>query len=72
MRLGLHISLAMTCKVCQEIVDDEKRSTTAVIAALFGAAPFSICPACGQEPANHHDQNYRRRVKRFIARAQQP
>jgi hypothetical protein len=68
MRLGFTISLAQTCKVCQEILDDEKRSTTAVVAAIFGADAYAICPSCSQEPANHHDRNYRARARRFIAR----
>jgi hypothetical protein len=54
------------CRVCGKLPDALAARATAFDALVYGAAPFAVCVACGQEPPNRHDPHYR---KRFVAHA---
>ena len=47
--LTLKTILGLECKVCGRMRDEEKRSNTVILAALFGHAKYAVCPGCQQE-----------------------
>jgi hypothetical protein len=63
--MRMSIRLAMECSVCRQILDDHKRDVTAIEAAIFGAASYAVCCACGMEVVERHDRNYRKRWRRW-------
>lgn len=65
---GPRLVLNLVCKVCQQTIDFEGAAETQKIAALFGRKAYAVCPSCGQEAVDHHDRNYRQRVRRFLKR----
>jgi hypothetical protein len=64
--VNLALQLTLTCSVCEQNLDSEKRRATLITANLFGAGLFAVCPCCGQRPAND-TWAYRRRAREHMA-----
>lgn len=61
----LSARLSLECKVCRQLLDVQRADDDAIDVALFGKVPYAQCPSCRQIVPDRHDQNYRRRVRRF-------
>jgi hypothetical protein len=68
MRMGMDLRIRMTqlCRVCKQEIDDERRRSAAIVAAIFGRAAYAVCPACAQEVQDHRNRSYRRRAAKFV------
>lgn len=60
---------AMKCRVCRQLILD-REGDFKVTLYLFGAVEYAVCPSCGNETTGDlmKDRNYRRRVRRFVAK----
>ncbi len=66
--MGMGLRLGLKCTVCYQWRDEARAQATSVAVALFGAKGYAVCPCCEQPAPDQHDRNYRRRVRRFLAR----
>lgn len=64
----LQVTVALRCRVCQQLRDSERVAHSIINVALFGRIAYAQCPSCQQEVSTYHDRNYRARVRRFIAK----
>lgn len=62
MRLGM--LSAMTCSVCDQLVDPERQHVETGEVVLFGAARFAWCVECHQEVPRPWSTEYKRRWRR--------
>jgi hypothetical protein len=66
--LRIQQRMAFECRVCRQLIDDDRVWSTVVSAMLFGFAPYAVCPSCFQEPTDRNDRNYRRRFRKYISK----
>jgi hypothetical protein len=68
MSLGFSMRMALICSTCDQ--DRAKPDPDAFMAGLCGAVPYKVCPNCHKTVSDEYmkDHNYRRRVRRFVAR----
>ena len=68
MSMGMTMRMIMLCKVCGE--DTQRDDPDAFDAVLRGVCAYKLCPSCKRtvDDATVKCPNYRRRVRRFVAR----
>jgi C4-type Zn-finger protein len=63
--MGLSLRFQLICPVCQ--LERSVHGDAAEL-LLFGYVAFAVCPKCGNQVHDlQRDQNYRKRVRRFVA-----
>jgi hypothetical protein len=68
MSMGFSMRMILVCATCRE--DRDRPDPDAFEAALCGAVAYKVCPNCKKTVGDEcmKDQNFRRRVRRYLAR----
>lgn len=68
MSMGMSMRMILLCATCHG--DRNRDDPDAFAAGLTGAVPYKLCPNCNKtvDDETMKDPNYRRRVRRLLAR----
>ena len=60
---------ALVCELCGEMVEDGTVVETALMAKLFGAERYGVCPCCGQPAGSRaRSKRWQAKVEGFLER----